>query len=641
MNSKILSLLLIASLVLTLARTPVSPSQAAVADVTFTVTTSFDYNPGAPNGTCYNSVVEGCGLREAIVEANAAAGNKTINFSSSLAGLTFYLNSPNYGLGGLVISGNNITIDGSTSGGTILIDAGGLGPNNNLFEIQGNNNLIRHLMLRGWRPNIRYPGNDFGHGIRIYDPTANGMASYNTLDYLRIFGFEHNGVLISGDSGGGGHDNTISHSLIGGANWGQTTCPGDGNGWDGIMVANGADNTMINASQIVCNDGFGIELFSAGGQIVGTQIQTNKIGTNGSVDMGNHLSGIIDSRAYNTVIYNNQISANDNFGVWLEGSKGAQLTNNRIGLDVTGNLALPNSYDGVLISDQAENNTIGSATYHNWISGNANCGIRIDSGASNNIVDNNYIGLNLAGTAAVPNGAAGVGIFDSNSNDNVIGSAIEGVRQFISGNGREGIYIENAHGTVIGRNTYIGVAGDRVTALGNGLEAVLLNNAIGTNVYPSIVAYNGGAGIAVIGAGAIGNDAGPLEIKYNGGLPIDLGNDGHTPNDAGDIDTGPNGLLNYPVITSASGNPVVLSGTACSNCWIAIYRAIDDPSAPGGGGIFIDAVMANGSGNWRATLPAGIGRNDVTLQTYNDSAYNSSEFSPRRIWRLFLPLILR
>lgn len=139
MNSKILSLLLIASLVLTLARTPVAPSQAAVADVTFTVTTSFDYNPGAPNGTCYNSVVEGCGLREAIVEANAAAGNKTINFSSSLAGLTFYLNSPNYGLGGLVISGNNITIDGSTSGGTILIDAGGLGPNNNLFEIQGNN----------------------------------------------------------------------------------------------------------------------------------------------------------------------------------------------------------------------------------------------------------------------------------------------------------------------------------------------------------------------------------------------------------------------------------------------------------------------------------------------------------------------
>ena len=55
-----------------------------------------------------------------------------------------------------------------------------------------------------------------------------------------------------------------------------------------------------------------------------------------------------------------------------------------------------------------------------------------------------------------------------------------------------------------------------------------------------------------------------LEPQVTGGapLPIDLGGDGPTPNDPGDADDGPNGLQNYPVITSAeTGIQTVVTGT--------------------------------------------------------------------------------
>ena len=63
----------------------------------------------------------------------------------------------------------------------------------------------------------------------------------------------------------------------------------------------------------------------------------------------------------------------------------------------------------------------------------------------------------------------------------------------------------------------------------------------------------------------------PTEIYGNGDLPIDLKNDGPTPNDPDDVDSGPNGVLNYPVITGTSAG--TLTGTTCPNCWVYFYAA--------------------------------------------------------------------
>ena len=62
-----------------------------------------------------------------------------------------------------------------------------------------------------------------------------------------------------------------------------------------------------------------------------------------------------------------------------------------------------------------------------------------------------------------------------------------------------------------------------------------------------------------------------------------------------------------------------------------------DPSLPGGGGVLIDSVATDGSGNWSATLPGGLTRFDVTVLAV-DTALNSSEMAPRP--HVVLPLVL-
>ncbi|MCX7840813.1 MAG: hypothetical protein N2559_15365, partial [Anaerolineae bacterium] len=145
-------------------------------------------------------------------------------------------------------------------------------------------------------------------------------------------------------------------------------------------------------------------------------------------------------------------------------------------------------------------------------------------------------------------------------------------------------------------------------------------------------------GIAVIGDTATLNQIKPTEVRHNGGLPIDLGNDGHTPNDSR-TPPGPNNWLNYPVITGGSGNTI--NGTARANCTVHIYRAIGNPATPGGGGTYLQFATADGSGNWSATLPVGMGRNDVTVLAQIGA--DTSEMSPRALslLYLYLPLISR
>ena len=92
------------------------------------------------------------------------------------------------------------------------------------------------------------------------------------------------------------------------------------------------------------------------------------------------------------------------------------------------------------------------------------------------------------------------------------------------GNQNAGIYVWNGAGNRIGGTT----AGD---------ANLLADNADG-------IVFESGTGS---GNTVLGNS-----IYLSSDLGIDLGNDGVTPNDVGDGDSGPNDLLNYPAITSAS-----------------------------------------------------------------------------------------
>jgi parallel beta-helix repeat protein len=417
--------------------------------------------------------------------------------------------------------------------------------------------------------------------------------------------------------------------------------PGEANGY-GVIVADGATGTTIGASGalnvIVCNANEGVMILGTGGTY-NTTVHYNHIGTNGSAARGNGAAGIYNGSAGGTVIRNNVISGNAWAGVWVFNSAGVTVAGNYIGTNSIGSAPIPNGHDGVALTDGTTNSTIGGSVLadRNVISGNTLCGVRIRDGSQGNSLDFNLIGLNAAGTAAIPNGEAGVAVF--NANNNMIGSSRADVTQFLSGNTREGVYLEHSSGTFMGWVNLIGVAVDGVTPSGNGLQGVMINGGGNNTVILERVAYNGGAGLAVVGDTATGNIVTARSNRRNGGLPVDLGNDGYTPNGSR-IPPGPNNWINYPVLTSAVNN--VLTGTACAGCKVLIYQAEGNPATPGGGGTYWMETVADSSGNWSAALSPGSTGRAISLQACEAPCSmigNVSEMSP--LWRVFLPEVIR
>ena len=167
---------------------------------------------------------------------------------------------------------------------------------------------------------------------------------------------------------------------------------------------------------------------------------------------------------------------------------------NFIGTDATGERAVPNSANGVLI-DGSSNNTIGGTAVgaRNVISGNTGAGVSIDPGATNNVVPGNFIGTDATGEQAVPNRAAGVLIGESSNN--TIGGTAVGARNVISDN--------------IGAGVSFGLG-----ATNNVVQGNVISGNIGAGVYFGLGATNnvvqgnvtsGNIGGGVSGPGAANN----------------------------------------------------------------------------------------------------------------------------------------
>src|SRR5439155_582567 len=153
----------------------------------------------------------------------------------------------------------------------------------------------------------------------------------------------------------------------------------------------------------------------------------------------------------------NQIAGNSGDGVVLDGAGTASnsVQNNGIGVDASGRAALANRGHGVTMSGGATGNTIGGAfgTTGNLISGNVVGGINrihrnrgdgvvLDgAGTASNSVQNNPIGVNASGRAALANQGYGVTV-SGGATGNTIGGAYgpqAGTGNVISGNATGGI----------------------------------------------------------------------------------------------------------------------------------------------------------------------------------------------------------
>ncbi len=584
------------------------------------------------DGICYEGV-NGCSLRSAIQQASQDGVATTITFDSSLAGSTIMLQS---GYGPIIWAGSNITVDGGAN--NITISGQNLSSGQSIFQIQGNNNTLKYLVIRDsqW------------DGVQVGDFTGVGAGNSNEILYVDIYHNVAAGVYIHGNVSGG-NGNKVRLSSIGVSSLTASCSSSLNNGYDGIYIDGGADNTIISSNDILCNGLDGIYINGSGGASSNTQIYDNWIGIGiSSSSMGNSADGIHDYLNTSTQINNNIISGNGNYGVWLQGSDSVTLINNKIGTNLAGTTAVPNGYEGLAITDNATNNTIGSGTDvadRNIISGNTGSGVGITSGANNNVLLGNYIGLGYNGLTVIPNGLAGVAFFNAYNNALSSGSG-DTVKQFVSGNTREGIYAENSSYVIVNDGTYIGVAADTSTPAGNGMEGIMLNASTNGIIRPQKVMNNGHtgigyAGIAVVGNGSTGNNIIPKTIGANGGLPIDLGNDGHTANGS-QTPPGPNNWQLYPSESTPTSSGI--SGVSCAGCYIKVYAPIGNPIANTGGGNYLGAVTADGTtGAFSYALPSTL--SGVTLIACHPTNQDCSEMSDvyykgnHRI--VFLPAIIR
>lgn len=252
------------------------------------------------------------------------------------------------------------------------------------------------------------------------------------------------------------------------------------------------------------NGGEGIYLSNNGGN----KIEGNFIGTNaaGNTPLGNTFDGVvIDSVGNNTIggsspAVRNLISGNAlGIGIMGDGT-GNVVAGNLIGTNASGTAALSTAAAdgsggtaGIAIGD-ASSNTIGGTDpgARNVISGNSYGAILIgaDQGvtAEDNVIQGNYIGVDVTGKKALGN-LIGVGIGDCSNN--TVGGDTVAARNIISANSLAGVILaqsdtfgdgnQASNNQVLGN--YVGVDVSATTALGNGggdptALANIINNAV-------------------------------------------------------------------------------------------------------------------------------------------------------------------
>lgn len=194
------------------------------------------------------------------------------------------------------------------------------------------------------------------------------------------------------------------------------------NGRDGLLVTSTGGNNLARTNVFSGNTGNGIEL---SGRATGVTVDPNIVGltTNGRTKLSNGGHGlVIGGHAHHntiggtrrSVIPQNLFSGNVGYGIALvDFAHDNQVLDTFVGTAVFGLTPLGNGRGGVLIAGQANHNTIGSSVSQtrtgtvgtrgeirapsNLISGNSGFGVGLGRATRNNLIVNNYVGLDRIG----------------------------------------------------------------------------------------------------------------------------------------------------------------------------------------------------------------------------------------------------
>lgn len=250
-------------------------------------------------------------------------------------------------------------------------------------------------------------------------------------------------------------------------------------------VVSGVDNAIVVGFDI------GSPIWDA--RCVLNLLSDNKVGTDptGTIAVGNTGDGIFLSAgaAYNWIGPNNVLSGQASAGVeMLHSSVQFNVVfGNFIGTDITGSYRIGNGGEGILISNGSNRNCVGGAAGRNIISGNDIAGIVIGNAGSfysgiGNWIQENYIGSDATASVAIPNGD-GIVIGTNRSYWNTI------EKNLIVGNSRTGIVLQDTLSNWV-ENNWIGVRWDGLR-MGNARDGVFVCDSYYNTVISNNIQFNG------------------------------------------------------------------------------------------------------------------------------------------------------
>jgi CSLREA domain-containing protein len=569
-----------------------------------------------PDGCDPLTMTTDCTLREAILAANASAGFDTITFD--ITGAAPHVIVTQSVLPNVV---DSVLIDGTTepdwSAGLPSVEVRGQSGAWAGLTITAGNSTVRGLIVRDFSNGIvlQTGGNNLIEGNAIGIDPSGGAGDPNTT-----------GIMVTSD------DNTIGGTTAAARN---------------VISSNTVAGVFVTGA------------LATGNKVIGNYIGTDAAGTSasGNLQAGVRIGGAAGGNTVGgpTAGERNIISGNWRGVHILGSSENNVLEGNYVGIGVAGSSAVGNVRSGIEVQN-SNNNEIKA----NVLSGNRE-GILIGQNSSNTIVLGNLVGTDASGSAALPN--AEVGIRLNNANNTVIGGTGTGERNVVAGHSVAGMDILLSTGSII-RNNYVGTDAGGTSNLGNTVGIQIAqgpNNVVGGAGAGegNLIAWNGtgvrfgpasvggvtgntirdntGIGVDIVtGTGAI--TIAQNTIHSNGALGIDLAPNGITANDPQDADAGPNGLQNFPVISSAYLGSTVIDGTLNStpsgSFTLEFFSgATCDLSGNGEGQTFLTSLTGliadvNGDATFSHSIPTNLAVGTaVTATARDESNGNTSEFS--------------
>lgn len=334
-------------------------------------------------------------------------------------------------------------------------------------------------------------------------------SSSNQVKDISFSGFVWNGLTFTYADAS---NNTVAGCWIGVDSTGTNPAP---NAYQGILVTSDSGHNTFARNVISGNSQYGI--YIGGTNTGGNVIENNYIGTDpsGTIAVANGDSGVfigdatIDNIIGGSAALENVISGNSQYGVYITGTNTSRnnVTGNFIGTDVSGSIAVPNGDSGVFIGGTATNNLIGGpfVSSRNVISGNAEYGVYVTgTNTGGNVVEGNYIGTDPSGSIAVANVASGV-FLGGAAAGNVIGGTSAGARNILSGNDQYGVWISDMSTTGnLVEGNYIGTDATGSNAIPNQASGIFMGGSSSDNTVSGNV-ISGNEGYGIFVTNTIDN----------------------------------------------------------------------------------------------------------------------------------------